>query len=79
MHPFPLTVASVDRVYYSGEVLSLTCPAREGEVTILRHHVPFVSPLRAGFICIRKEGEVESISITGGILEVHAGGVTVLL
>lgn len=79
MHPFPLTVAAVDKIYFHGDVVSVTCPGRDGEVTILRHHVPFVTPLRHGTILIKKiEGE-ESIPVTHGILEVHKEGATILL
>jgi len=79
MHPFPLTIAAVDKIFFQGEVVSVTCPGRDGEVTILRHHVPFVTPLKPGTILIKTtEGEQE-IPVSQGILEVHKEGVTILL
>jgi F-type H+-transporting ATPase subunit epsilon len=79
MHPFPLTVAAVDKIYFQGDVVSVTCPGRDGEVTILRHHVPFVTPLRPGTILIKKLDGEEEITVSRGILEVHKEGVTILL
>lgn len=79
MHSFPLTVAAVDKIYFQGEVLSATCPGVEGEVTILRGHVPFVTPLRPGTILIKTSEGEEKIPVSRGILEVHKEGVTILL
>ena len=76
---FPLTVAAVDKIYFHGDVLSVTCPGKEGEVTILRHHVPFVTPLRPGTILIKTTSGEETIPVTKGLLEVHKEGATILL
>ena len=76
---FPLTVAAVDKIYFHGDVLSVTCPGKEGEVTILRHHVPFVTPLRPGVILIKTTSGEETIAVTKGLLEVHKEGATILL
>jgi len=79
MHSFPLTIAAVDKIYFQGDVISVTCPGVEGEVTILRGHVPFVTPLRPGTILIKTAEGEQTISVTRGILEGHKEGVTVLL
>lgn len=79
MNPFPLTIALVDTVLFQGDVVSVTCPGKEGEVTILRHHVPFVTPLRLGTILIRTTEGERMIPVTRGILEVHTEGATILL
>lgn len=76
---FPLTVASVDVIHFEGDVFSVTCPAEEGEVTILRAHEPFVSPLKVGTIIIKTADGQMRLPVDRGLLEVHAGGVTILL
>lgn len=79
MNLFPLTVASVDTVHFQGEVISAVCPGIEGELTVLPHHAPLVTPLRAGTIRIKTSDDQVEIPVSHGILEVHKEGVTVLL
>lgn len=79
MHLFPLVVASVDQTHFEGEVVSVTAPGKDGEVTVLKDHVPFVTTLKAGTVTLRTGSDVKEIPVSHGILEVHRGGVTVLL
>ena len=76
---FELVVATVDKVYFEGAAQSVTVPGEEGEVTILAHHEPFVTPLRPGTITVRTLGEEKTIPASSGLLEVHKEGVTILL
>jgi F-type H+-transporting ATPase subunit epsilon len=79
MRLFPLTIASVDTTHFEGDVVSVTCPGKEGEVTILKNHVPFVTTLKLGTITARTADTEKHIPVSHGILEVHTGGVTILL
>lgn len=73
-------IAKVDEVLWSGSAVSLTAPAEDGEVTILTHHVPLVTPLKAGDVTVRPEnGSPAIFKIEGGLLEVSPEGATVLL
>lgn len=73
-------IAKVDEVIFSGEADSLTVPAAEGEVTILKDHVPLVTTLRPGTIYVRSQGEVlKQVEVASGILEVSRHSATVLL
>ncbi len=77
---FKLTVAQVDKSLFSGEVMQITCPAEMGDVTILSHHAPLVTPLRAGELrIVDNAGIVTTIPVTSGILEVSSNEATVLL
>ncbi len=77
---FKLTVAQVDKSLFSGEVTQITCPAEMGDVTILSHHAPLVTPLRAGELrIVDSAGVVTTIPVTSGILEVGSNEATVLL
>ena len=80
MHSFPLTITAVNKVYFSGDARSVTCPGTEGELTVLKGHEPLVSVLKEGEIIVRDEDSNEkSFNIKKGILEVHRGGVVVLV
>lgn len=72
-------IAKVDQVLFTGNSVSVTLPAIEGEVTILPNHIPLVTPLKAGRITVRTQDGEQIFDIAGGILEVSKTGVTVLL
>lgn len=74
-----LSVYTMRRTVYSGETSRVTVPTITGEVTILDHHIPYVTVLEPGLLryativphgagTIEKE---ESLQVTGGFLEVR--------
>lgn len=78
MHTIKLDIISLTRPVYSGKITSVTVPAAEGELTILPHHLPLMTPLRAGEIIIR-EGEKEHyIAISSGFLIIDPKKITIL-
>ena len=81
MRSFPLTIATASETRFEGEAVSLTVPGSEGELTILKDHESLVSLLRPGTITARTEAseDPQTFDIEKGILEVHKGGVVVLL
>lgn len=76
---FNVIIAQLDRVLYQGDADSVTLPGKEGEMTVLKNHIPLVSPLRGGAITVRRGDHEETFQVLGGILEVSRAGVTVLL
>lgn len=78
---FPFTIASVDQTVYEGDVYSVTLPGVSGELTILAHHMPFISILKKGEVKIRTErhADLKTIPIRGGLLEVANNSAIVLV
>ncbi len=77
-----VVIAKVDEVYFDGEAVSLTAPGSEGQLTVMGHHMPFITTLKPGIITVRGEnipGGAETFGISGGVLEVSQDGVTVIL
>lgn len=73
-------IAKIHGVLWSGEADALIAPASEGQVTILRGHVPFVTKLKGGALTVKKAGEVVfAEEVQGGVLEVTGESTTVLL
>ena len=76
-----VSLVKVNGILWSGEAESVIAPGAEGEMTILKGHVPLVTTLAPGEITVRANGEelftqrVEE----GGVLEVTGKRVTVLL
>ncbi|HAT68349.1 MAG TPA: hypothetical protein DCS20_01925 [Candidatus Yonathbacteria bacterium] len=51
-----------------------------GDLTVLAHHSPLVTPLRAGELKIVDNAGIETyIKVEGGILEVGSNTATILL
>jgi F-type H+-transporting ATPase subunit epsilon len=66
-----LTIAKIDKVLWSGEADSVTVPALAGVMTILTHHMPLITTLKAGMVVVKqKDQKLEEFPITSGFLEV---------
>lgn len=76
-----LIIAKVDETLFTGDVASVTLPGAAGELTVLPHHAPLITPLKRGEVRVRttKEGEPQIFEIERGLLEVNSDGATVLL
>lgn len=75
-----LTIARVDGPVFDGEVVSVTLPGTEGEMTIMADHEPLVSALKAGTVTVRPAtGDATSYDLENGTVEVRANHATVLI
>jgi F-type H+-transporting ATPase subunit epsilon len=74
-----LEIISMYRQVFNGKVVSITAPGIEGEITILPHHIPLITPLKAGEIKIKEEGGTEKfLAIGNGFLMVEGNKVSIL-
>ena len=72
-------VVSAKETIYSGDINMLVAAGIEGEIGILPGHIPFITLLKPGTLQITEpNGEVETVYVSGGILEVQPNIVTVL-
>jgi len=75
-----LTIASVSKPIFSGEVKSVSLPGGDGEMTLMANHEALVSTLRKGVIKVMDgEGKAHEFPIEHGALEVANNHATVLL
>ena len=76
-----LVIAKVDENLFNGEALSVTVPGASGVMTLLTHHEPLITTLKAGVIVVHELVDVEprQFPIEGGMLEVRRDGATILL
>lgn len=79
MSTFFLTITALDSVQYFGEAESVTCPGAEGELTILKDHMPLITNLKRGKITVKTVDGPLTFQAEKGILEVSKKGVTILL
>lgn len=73
-------VVSAEVSIFSGEAEFVVAPASAGEVGIMPNHAPMISTIKPGALRIKRPNETEEtlIFISGGLLEVQPGIVTVL-
>jgi F-type H+-transporting ATPase subunit epsilon len=73
----------VELVTAEGRVLSqeadfVLAPGVAGELGVLPHHIPLLTPLRTGEVMVRNEGVEEYLFVSGGFLEVLPEKVVIL-
>ena len=74
-----IDVVSAEESIFSGEAEFVVAPAIMGEVGIYPRHTPMLTTIKPGALRIKlAAGDEQLIFVSGGILEVQPGLVTVL-
>jgi len=75
-----IDVVSAEESIFSGDAEFVVAPAKMGEIGIYPRHTPMITPIKAGALRIKvpNEAEEQLIFISGGLLEVQPGIITVL-
>ena len=68
-----LKIVTPEKLILEEEVISVTIPTKEGEITILANHVPLIAPLASGDIVSFVNGEHVPVAVVGGFVEVKNG------
>ncbi|HEY4869940.1 MAG TPA: F0F1 ATP synthase subunit epsilon [Candidatus Dormibacteraeota bacterium] len=73
----------VELVTAEGRVLSqeadfVVAPGIDGELGVLPHHIPLLTPLATGEVLVRNDGHDEHLYVSGGFLEVLPDRVVIL-
>ncbi|MEI8102271.1 MAG: ATP synthase F1 subunit epsilon [Chlorobium sp.] len=70
---FQIEIVTPQKLYFSGEVLSVTAPGESGQFQILKNHAPLLSALLPGKVKLGLADRSEqSFSISDGFLEVSS-------
>ena len=76
---FKLEIVNPEKSFYSDEkVLEVVVPAFEGEMGILKDHIPVISFMKPGIIKITKSGEKSSFYVEDGIVEFKDNSLSIL-
>ena len=75
-----IDVVSAEASIFSGEAEFVVAPASAGEVGLFPNHAPMITTIKPGALRIKQTNEAEEtlIFISGGLLEVQPGVITVL-
>ena len=76
---FKLRIITPERVFYEGEAIMVELTTTEGEIGILKRHIPLTSVIAPGVMYIKEsEEEIKVAALHAGFLEVLPDEVTVL-
>ncbi|VWX35559.1 MULTISPECIES: F0F1 ATP synthase subunit epsilon [Exiguobacterium] len=79
MNTLHVNIVTPDGEVYDGDVRMVVAKTISGEIGVLPHHVPLVTPLDISILKLRHEdGGRTLIAISGGFMEVRQDTVTVL-
>jgi F-type H+-transporting ATPase subunit epsilon len=75
-----IEVVSAEESIFSGQAEFVVAPASAGEVGIYPNHTPMITTVKPGALRIKESNQLEEtlIFISGGLLEVQPGMITVL-
>ncbi|MFA5129543.1 MAG: ATP synthase F1 subunit epsilon [Patescibacteria group bacterium] len=69
-----------DRTLFEEEVVSVTVPTQQGEITILPEHIPLVAPLADGVAELRRpDGSIDEVAVSEGFIHVKPGNKVTIL
>ena len=77
--PFKFELVSPERLLVSQQVQSVLVPGTEGEMTVMAHHAPVMSTLRAGLVVVTgADGKVDRYVVFGGFADILPDSCTLL-
>ena len=65
-------IVTPERVVFEEEVDQVTMMTRNGEITVLPHHLPLVTILEPGELRYKKNNEEHFLAVSGGFVEVKS-------
>jgi F-type H+-transporting ATPase subunit epsilon len=65
-----LEILTPEKKVFEGDVSLITFPGADGSFQVLDHHAPLISLLKEGVVEYKLKDVRESITITGGVVEV---------
>lgn len=63
---------------FSGDCVSVTLPSGDGEITILKNHIPLLSTVKPGTVIIRTDEEELYFAVSRGVVQVGRMGLRIL-
>jgi len=72
-------IVTPEKEVYAEKIDQVTIDTKEGEITVLPHHMPLISILRPGEMRIVKDGKEMSMAVLGGFLEIKKDSEVIIL
>lgn len=75
-------IYSLHKILYEGDADIATLPAADGEISILKGHIPLITKLGKGKITLKKgvlfDEHIASFDVTEGVAQVSNDAVTII-
>ncbi len=78
MDLFQLRIITPDRTFYEGQVSMVEFNTTEGEVGVLRGHIPLTVVIAPGILTIHEEGGNKEAALHAGFAEILQDRVTIM-
>ena len=76
---FKLEIISPEKIIFSDNTTMVTLPAYEGDMSVLKHHIPLITFLRPGIIKLQKnDGNFEEFFVQDGTVEYFNDSLVIL-
>src|SRR5438445_11681942 len=72
-------IVTVEGRRFQGEADFVVAPGSEGQLGILPHHIPLLTPLATGSVKVRNNNDEQFFFVSGGFLDVRPDHVTILV
>jgi len=73
-----LEILTPEKKVFEGDVTIATFPGADGSFQVMDHHAPLISLLKDGVVEYKSKDSVQSVKISGGVVEVLKNKVIVL-
>lgn len=73
-----LEILTPEKKVFEGDVLIATFPGSDGSFQIMDNHAPLISLLKEGMVEYKSKEAINSVEITGGVVEVLKNKVVLL-
>ena len=75
---FKFEIISPEKIVFSGDVIMITLPSYEGDMSILKNHISIITFLRPGLIKVQKEEGFDDFFVQDGTVEYINNNLVVL-
>ena len=75
---FKVRIITPERIFYEGEASMLEFNTTEGEIGVLKGHIPVTTVLAPGIATIHEEGEEKKAAVHAGFAEILQDKVTIM-
>jgi len=72
-------IVTPEKTIYEDEIIQVTIPTADGEITVLANHIPLISVLKGGEMKIKDKNGEHVMAIAGGFLEIKGNNEIVIL
>ena len=75
---FKIEIISPERIIFSGDIKMVTLPSYEGDMSVLKNHIPIITFLRPGIINLQKNENSDNFFVQDGTIEYFNDNLVVL-